>query len=244
MSVHRRWWIVPIVAVIAAAAAYAWIQANPRDYSATAELLVTPIAGGEDTFLGVPALRQSGDTARTVQTAAGLVDSVAAARRTAIELGVGWNEARVRGAVRVQALGASTLIGVTARTAQRADAQKVANGFADSALAVRRAELAVPLRAAVLQTLSQIHRARGRNTAYVNQLRVRLDNLRVAQQSGDPSISLSQRAEVTSRAGVPAWMLLTAALLAGGAVGVAALLALDALAPAGARVSQSNRFAA
>src|SRR3954463_4098142 len=108
MSVRRHWWIVPLVAVIAAGAAYAWIQSNPRDYSATAELLVTPIASGEDTFLGVPALRQSGDTARTVQTAVGLVDTPAAARRAAIGLGAAWPEARVRRSVRVQALGAST----------------------------------------------------------------------------------------------------------------------------------------
>jgi hypothetical protein len=243
-TARRHWWLVPVLALAALAAALVWTQSHPREYSATAELLVTPIAADAQTFLGVPALRQSGDTARTVQTAVGVIDSAAAARRAARALGGDWTEARVRGAVRVRGLGASTLVGVTADTAQRADATRVANAFADSTLAVRRRQLAGPLHAAVLQTLSQIRRTRGRNTDYVNQLRQRLDTLRVAQAAGDPTLSLSQRADVVSRAGVPAWMLVIAALLAGGAIGLGGLLVLDALTPRRDPLPAPTRLAA
>lgn len=227
------WWLVPLLAVLCAAAAFAWTQANPREHLATAEILVTPIGADDQTFLGVPALRQSGDTARTVQTAAGLIDSTAAARRAAEELGEPWTGRVVRDRTTVQALGASTLVAVTAQTEDRADAIRLANAFATSALAVRRERLAGPLRASISQVLSQIRRQRGRDSDYRDHLRTKLDSLRVAQQTGDPSLSLAQRAAITERAGVPPLLLVLAALVAGAMLGAVALLLTQAVREAG-----------
>lgn len=226
---RRLWWLVPALALLTAIAAFAWSQANPRDWSATAEILVTPIGSDETTFLGVPALRQSGDTARTVQTAAAVVDSVEASRRAARELGDGWSDQRVRDRTSVQARGASTVLAVTATTDERATAPRVANALAESALDVRREALIEPLDAAVSQTLSQLRRHRGDTSDYADRLRSKLDALRIAQQTGDPTLSLAEAAAVPERTGVPAWLLTIAGLLAGAALGVVALLLLDAL---------------
>jgi len=226
---RRMWWLVPALALITAIAAFAWSQANPRDWSASAEVLVTAIGSDETTFLGVPALRQSGDTARTVQTAAAVVDSVEASRRAAQRLGRGWSDQRVRDRTSVQVRGASTVLAVTATTDERADAARVANALAESALAVRREALVEPLEAAISQTLSQLRRHRGDPSDYADRLRSKLDALRIAQQTGDPTLSLAEAAAVPERTGVPTWLLTLAGLLAGAALGVAALLLIDAL---------------
>ena len=225
----RRWWLVVIAALLAAAAAAGWSESQPRDYEATAEILVTPVGGDDQTFLGVQVLRQVGDAGRTVQTAAAIVDSVPAARRAAGELGAGWSERRVRDEVDVQAQGATNVVAVTGRADSPGEASRLATQFARSALDVRRDQLAPQLRAAVGQTLLQLRRFGDRSSGYVNQLRARLDNLRTAQQTGDPTLSLAEAAPVpTERGGTPTWMIVAAALLAGGLVGLAAAMVLPA----------------
>jgi uncharacterized protein involved in exopolysaccharide biosynthesis len=231
-ALTRRWWLIALVALLAAAAALAWTASRPRDFRATADVLVTPIGADDQTFLGVPALRQSGDTARVVQTAVGLLDTPEAARRTARELGGSWTEKRVRDRVDAQARGASTLVAITARSESAAESARIANAFASSALAVRKEQIAGPLQSAVRQTLSQIRRARGRDSDYTGALRVRLDTLRIAQSTGDPSLSLTQEATVpTERDGGPAWVYVLAALIAGGMAGAGLALALEAVRP-------------
>ncbi len=80
---HRM--LVILVTLAAIAAAVAWTVLRTPSYSATAEMLVTPVAQEDQTFLGLPVLRDSGDPTRSVQTAANQIHSSAAAVRTADE---------------------------------------------------------------------------------------------------------------------------------------------------------------
>lgn len=231
-ALRRAWWLVVVVAVLAGAAALIARDASPRDYTASADILVTPIAADDTTFLGVPALRQTGDTARVVQTAVGLLDTVPAAQRAAADLGAGWSQSSVRGRTDVQARGASNLVAVTAHAKKSADAANLANAFAKASLALRKEQLAGSMQSAVLQAYAQLRRQHGRRSGYADQLRVRIDALRVAQSSGDPSLSLSQAAtEPTGRSGTPAWLVVVAAIIAGGALGFALILLIEAISP-------------
>jgi succinoglycan biosynthesis transport protein ExoP len=231
-AVARRWWLVVLAAVIAAAAAAAWTQARDDEYSTAAEILVTPIGIDDQTFLGVQALRQTGDAARTVQTAVGLIDSVPAARRTADALGHGWSERRVRDHTDVQVRGASNLVAVTARAADPDEAAELATTFAQTALTIRREQLAEAFQETIGQVESELDglpRDRQRS-GYADQLRLRLNTLQVAQRVGDPTLSLAQPAPVpTGATGVSDWLLIVAALLAGAVVGLLLAVALAAL---------------
>ncbi|MGH2968349.1 MAG: hypothetical protein ACRDK0_04695, partial [Solirubrobacteraceae bacterium] len=58
----------------------AWLSVRSPVYESSAQLLVTPVPGDERSFFGLPVVREAGgDPARTLQTAATLADSTAAA---------------------------------------------------------------------------------------------------------------------------------------------------------------------
>jgi capsular polysaccharide biosynthesis protein len=231
-ALRHRWWLVVLIALIAGGAAYAVSSSTKRDFSTSADILVTPIAADDATFLAVPALRQTGDTARIVQTAVGLIDTPTAARIAARELGGKWTQGSVGSAVDVQARGASNLVEVTARAEKARDARRLANAYARGGLEVRRRALVRPLRVAVRQAYAQLRRQGGRRSGYADQLRARIDNLRVAQATGDPSLSLSRLATLpTSRSGPPTWLVVAAALVAGAALGFVLALLLEAIRP-------------
>ena len=203
-----------------------------RDYEATAEILITPLGIDDRAFLGVQVLRVGGDAGRTVLTAVGLVDSEAAAERTAKQLGSPWTAERVRDHVDVDPKGGSSLVGVTGRDETAEGAAALATGFATAALEERKTRLAEQLSGALDDVNAQLGdlRRRERTTGYADQLRLRRDTLALAARTGDPTLSLAEAAPVpTSRPGQPLWLLLGAALVAGLALGVVAAIALDAL---------------
>ena len=231
-GLRRRWWVPLLCALATVAAAYAYLETRPRDYEADAEILITPLGIDDRAFLGVQVLRAGGDPGRTVQTAAALVDSEAAAERTAEQLGPPWTTERVRDRTDVDARGGSTLLVVTGRAEKAAEAAELATTFARSALEERRARLAEQLRGAIDEVEAQISglSRRERTTGYADQLQLRRDTLRLAERTGDPTLSLVEEAPVpTGRPGQPLWLLLGAALLAGLALGLVAAVVLDAL---------------
>ena len=72
-----------------------------RPITATANILVTPLAQDDQTFLGLQVVREAGDPTRTVQTAATLIKSLQAAQRTAAQMGGDWTSKKVLDAITV-----------------------------------------------------------------------------------------------------------------------------------------------
>src|SRR4051794_1615388 len=91
---HKLLVFLTIAAFTALGAAYALTRT--RDYTATANLLVTPISQDDQNFIGLPVSRDSGGPTRTVQTAASVIDSQEAAALTARRLGGDWTARKVR----------------------------------------------------------------------------------------------------------------------------------------------------
>jgi Mrp family chromosome partitioning ATPase len=229
-GVRRRWWVLVLCAGLAVAAALVYTQSRERDYEASAEILVTPLAIDDRTFLGVQVLRAGSDSGRTILTAVGLIDSEAAAVRTAQQLGGDWTTRRVRDAIDVETRGGSALISVTGRAGGAESAAQLATTFAEASLEERRERLAEQLAGPLDEVEQQISAlsAGERTSGYADQLRIRRDTLRLAARTGDPTLSLAQAAPVpTGRPGQPLWLLLAAALLAGLALGAVAAVALD-----------------
>jgi uncharacterized protein involved in exopolysaccharide biosynthesis len=228
-ALRRRWWLMIVLAIVAVIGAVVLNESSPRDFRAEAQILVTPVAPNSEVFLAVPALRQTGDTARLVQTSVALVDSHEARVRTDKQLGATARDASID----VQAKGASNLIAVRATSEDAADAAQVANAFARNALTVRYEQLIEPLERAISQTRSQIKRFKSVTNDYTVSLRERLDVLRITQQGEtDPQLSLAEPASVTSdRQGPPAWLLVVAAALGGAALGFGLILLLEAVRP-------------
>src|SRR4051794_27761975 len=132
---HRRLFGLVVVAVLAGAVA--WLAFGSPEYKSTARLLVTPLPQDDRRFLGFELLRGSGDPTRTVQTAAGLIESRLAADQTARTLGSGWTGKKVEDHIQVQPEGESNIVSITATADDRQDAARLANTYARSALSTR-----------------------------------------------------------------------------------------------------------
>ncbi len=140
-----------LIVLAALVGGIAYLSQRSPLYEATAQLLITPLPQDETDFRGLSLLRDSGDPARTAQTAAALIDTQASAALTAERLGEDYTAKKVLDRTDVKPLGDSDVLAVTARADDPDEAARIANQFTTSAL--DRA----PPRAA--------HRGRGRNRA-------------------------------------------------------------------------------
>ena len=134
-AVRRHWVVVVSVAVLALIVAGITVARTSGSYDATASILVTPLPEGDASFVGIGTVVDTGDPARTMQTAAALVDTPNAAAAAAHALGAPWTQDSVRNAVSVSPLGASNVLNVSASASSPAGAQRLANAFAEKAIA-------------------------------------------------------------------------------------------------------------
>jgi Mrp family chromosome partitioning ATPase len=227
-AIRSRPWIVGLVLLAALGGSLLWTARRSASYEATAHVLVSPLPQDDTTFLGISLLRDSGDPTRTVQTAATLIDSPAAAALAASQLGRGWTAQRVRNAVDVKPEGQSNVLAVTASADDPVRAARVANVFTRASLAVRRDAIARQVAAAVAQTRKQLsaRRAAGERAGDIEARLTALESI----AGDDPTLSLSQSAvRPESATGAPTWLVILLAAIAGIALGTGAALLAELL---------------
>jgi capsular polysaccharide biosynthesis protein/Mrp family chromosome partitioning ATPase len=224
---HPR--LILFCGLLAALASIAWVTQRSPSYRATAQILVAPISQDDQTYLGIQVVRDSpGDPTRTVQTAATLIDTRAAARLAAANLGNGWTTGAVDGAVSVEPQGQSNVVAVTGEASSGRDAARLANAFARAALADRNAVVRRQV-AAALASLQA--RTAGASDAQASALADRRTALEAAE-GRDPTLSLAQTASVPGSAtGAPKELVVVLALIAGLTLGTGIALALGAIDP-------------
>jgi capsular polysaccharide biosynthesis protein len=227
---------VATFAAVALAGGVLLISTASREYEASAEILATPIEGTDPSFLGLDLLRESGDPARTVLTAASILGSPEAAELAARRMGPGWDRQRVLAATRIEPQGQSSVLAVIATADDGSLAARLANTFAEASLEHRRATLQRQLDTAISRLQRRLNRERqgagpaGNVTvrALSEQLTA-LVALRATER--DPTLALSEHADVPSAPiGAPPWLVLSVALLAGLVLGSLVALAAEALA--------------
>ena len=224
INAHRI--LVALCTLAALVGCLAWLTQRSAEYEATAEILVTPLPQGDVAFQGLPFLRESGDPTRTIQTAAALVESPAAADRTARLLGGGWTRDGVGAAIDVQPQGESSVLAITGKAGSGGGAADLANAYARAALEVRREALRRAVENQLGRLAGQQERLEnaGRQEAAAD-LATQIGALEAVRDGNDPTLSFSERAAVPSAAlGTPAWLLVLLALAAGFAIGSALAL--------------------
>lgn len=228
-AVRSHWWLVILVTLAAVAGSLFILSNRNPEYSATAQIQITPLPAFNDTFVGLDVIRDSGDGPRTAQTAAALLESSGAAAAVARELGPPWTRGSVAQAVSVEPQGESNVLGVTATASDPESAAALANEFAGSAVAIRYRRLERQLRGRIAQL-----QARRRNLpqgdergAVVDQI-ADLEAIRAARR--DPSLAVLQQALVPGApTGTADWLLVVLAALAGLALGMVAATMLGLL---------------
>lgn len=229
-AIYRHWRLVLLVAVLAVLIAGFTAQRAGQTYSASASILVTPLPQGDAGFVGIATVVETGDPARTVQTAAALIDTPEAGARAAELLGKPWTQGGVMTAVTVTPLGASDVLAITAQASSATAAQRVANAFAQGAIAYRASVVQGQIQASITQLqarLTQLGRAASAS-AEAGALATALEQLRAIQGTNrEPTMSVSQTAGVATANGASKALILLLALIGGLAVGSVAALALE-----------------
>ncbi len=218
IQAHRIVFVVVVLATVAAAAF--WAATSTKEYSASAEILVTPLPQDNQSFLGFDLLRDSGDPTRTVQTAAALIETREAAIEAAKTLSDGRTDQQLLNSVSVQPEGESNVLDVTATADSPAAAARTANAFAVAALAIRR-------KALEKQVVTEIDRLES-GGAVSPETERRISALNTLHEHGDPTLALAQRATPSnSPVGASAALVIALAVLAGLALGTGAAVVLE-----------------
>ena len=235
-AIRARWVLVAAITAVMLLGGLLLVANKSRSYEARAEVLATPIEANDPSFLGLDLLRESGDPARTVLTAASVVSSPEAAELAAKQMGPGWDRERVIRQTRIEPQGQSSVLAVIARASNADQAARLANTFAEAALERRRSLLKGQLDTAIARLQRRLNEERagvgpvGNATARV--LAERLTALESLRATGrDPTLTLSRRADVPgSPVGAPSWLTILAALLVGLVLGTLVALAVETLA--------------
>jgi capsular exopolysaccharide synthesis family protein len=220
---HRLVFVAVVLAALLGSVA--WLAIRTPQYEASSQLLLNPLPQDDTAFLGFDLLRDSGDPTRTAQTAATIVDSRRAAERTAVVLGDDWTATKVEKAVGVEPEGESNIVAVTAEADSAALAARIANQFANSAIAERKAALTRQIDAEVAR-LEAGEPSTPDATAPDNARRIA--QLEALKERGDPTLTASQAAVPPERSTSASLLLVIAlALVAGLALGVGAAVLLE-----------------
>jgi Mrp family chromosome partitioning ATPase len=230
LRAHRALFVAVVLAVLAGSVA--WLVVRTPEYQASAQLLINPLPQEDETFLGLPVIRDSGDPTRTIQTAATLLHSSDGAALTAQRMGGSATAEGVLRAVDVQPEGQSNIVAVTAHADGAGRAARLANTFAESMLEVRDAALRRDLDEVVARLESSEARLAGGDATAAADVERRIAQLDAVRRSGDPTTLFAGRASVPSAPeGAPAWLIVVLALLAGVILATGATLLVEILTP-------------
>jgi capsular polysaccharide biosynthesis protein len=142
--------------VAGAAAAAGYGLTAPKQYDATAKLVVTPVPASDETFAGFDLLRDARTAAALVRT-----PEVATAVRT--QLGLDRPASSLLHDVRAHVEGESNVVDVTAEDTAAVSAAQLANAFVDALIAQRTATFQSELSAALARAPSDaLRRLQGR----------------------------------------------------------------------------------
>jgi succinoglycan biosynthesis transport protein ExoP len=231
-AVRRHWKFVVIVTLLTVAAAAFTIKRAGHTYQASASVLVSPLASADPAWIGIGVIMQSGDPARDLQTALGLIDSTQAANGTAAAMGPRWSTQGVESAVSVTPLGQSDVVSINATASTPQEAARLASTYARVTVANRGAivQRNIASELAVLQARSTALKAGGASTsAEVANISTQINELEAAQAThGDPTISVAQVAQPpTSPTGTSHTLILLLSLVGGFALASVAALGLE-----------------
>ena len=136
-TIRERIWLILAAVVITTLAAIAYVATAEEVYEGEADILISPIADEQPALAGLGLISESSDPLRTVQTAAALIESNAAAAATVDELGLESSPRKVLQDISVEPVAESNIVTVTAKAPSAKAAAELANGFAEAAIEER-----------------------------------------------------------------------------------------------------------
>ncbi len=221
--------LVALIILTALGASIFWVSIRTPTYEATATMLATPLTQDESVSLPIALLRDSGDPTRTMQTAAALVDTRAAAAGAANKLGDGWTTESVQRAVDVTPEGQTNILDIIGRSGDGVRAAHLANAFAAAIVAERRTIVQRMSARAAREVEARIAAAEPGSPAR-EALENRLSDLQGLATGDDPTLSLAESAQpAAAPLGAKSWQVIFLALIAGAVLASGAALLITIL---------------
>jgi capsular exopolysaccharide synthesis family protein len=132
-ALREHWLLIASLVSIAIAASAAYSRTAEKRYAARADILVTPIPAGDDTYIGIPLLRQA-DESRAVVTASRLIRTQEMAQEVKRRLGTDMSPGALRAAVEVRPQEQSSIVTIIATASTAEQAAAIANAFAHTVI--------------------------------------------------------------------------------------------------------------
>jgi len=144
-AIRQHWLLIVTLVAVAVGVAFLYVTTTTKQYEASVDLVVTPVAANDETFQGLSLFRQSVDSSSSVVTAARVFNSAEIRRPVYEKLA----EKAAGVSFKVEPLSQADIVSIIA-TAPGADrAAEAANTFADTAVAERTALFQSDLRAQI-----------------------------------------------------------------------------------------------
>lgn len=181
----RAWFVVLTLTAIGAAAAAGYALTAPKQYDATAQILVTPVPAGDPVYAGLGILDETSGRRTAAATAAVLVRSPQIADAVRAQLGIHGSSAALLQELHTGAVGSSDVVAVTVEDSSAVSAAELANAFVDAFLAQRATVFQSQLTSVIRRDEQLGAGATGRQSATLAQ---RLVVLRSLQGQPDPTV--------------------------------------------------------
>ena len=232
-ALAQHWpFIIGSVALALLAAVLYLATADDR-YEAHADILVTPVAINDTTFVGLPVIRESGE-GRGVLTAARLVETPQVADAARDKLRVRATREELFGSVHVEPQAQSNIVTITAEGDTAEQAAALANAFAAGVIS-ERTDIFQRELGQVVGRLSRRLAALPEESRDVGEARAvaeRLGTLRGLVGSRDPTLQIASLAVPPDEKSWPRPLLsLAVALFVGLLLGVGVAIALELVNP-------------
>jgi capsular exopolysaccharide synthesis family protein len=236
-AIRAHWKLIALLAALATAASIAFLALTPKQFEATADIILTPVPSNDETFQGLSLFRQSVDGSPSVVTAARVFNSA----QTRLPADAALRRAGLTATVTAEPLAQADIVSIRAAADTARNAAQAANLFAETTVATRSEIFQQELRDRINRLERRVAAIpapqRNTNVEYAA-IAQRLGELKGYVGTDDPTLRVAARATPPASASWPRPKLtLVAALIASLLLGVGIAVLLEVANP---RVSRET----
>jgi capsular exopolysaccharide synthesis family protein len=240
-TIRERLWLIVTVVLITTGIALVYLVTATKTYSASADMLVTPLSATDPALAGLGLITQSPDPTRDVETATKLITNTTVATRVKRALASSRSPQSLLNSVTATPVAQSNIVTLTAEDSSPAGARRLANAFARQAVADRTENLHRQIDQVIPTLQAQAQRS-GTPFGAGSPIASQIAELQQLRSSPDPTVRLQNPATTPTAPSSPKPALsIIGGLIAGLILGVAASFAAQILDPRLRREAQLRR---
>src|SRR5205807_9347567 len=245
-TIRERWILIVSLTLLTTLAAVAYILIAPKKYTASTDVLVSPVSSSDTALSSLPLIKQTSDPTRDVETAARLIVNRQTALQVKRDLNLSDGPNSIASHVTAQPVAQSNIVSVTSTAGSAKLAQDLANGFTRAVIEVQTEQFhsaldtAISALAARVRAMSPAQRAA---SVGPDALPAQLARLQALRSQPDPTLRIETTAARPKTPSSPKKKLtIIAGVLAGLILGVGSAFALQVLDPRLRREEQLRRL--